>query len=53
MDLSTASKKLDAGAYATVADLRADLDLIWDNAVLYNTAGSVVGGQAIQRRARR
>jgi len=47
MDLQTVTKKLEAGSYATVGDLRSDLDLIWDNAVIFNTEASVVGGQAV------
>ena len=50
MDIETVQNNLKAGQYATVGDLRRDLDLIWDNAVLYNNAESVVGQQAIAMR---
>ena len=50
MDLSTVAKKLDAGQYPTVGDLRDDLDLIWDNAVTFNTEASLIGDQAVKLR---
>ena len=31
--------KMEARAYATVHDLRADIDLIWSNALNYNPHG--------------
>jgi hypothetical protein len=40
MDLLTVLKKLDRREYPDVASLRADVDLIWDNAVLYNGENS-------------
>jgi len=36
MDLLTVLRKLEKREYASVASLRADVDLIWDNAVLFN-----------------
>ena len=36
MDLGTVLRKLEQREYATVAALRADVDLIWDNAITYN-----------------
>jgi len=36
MDLGTMGRKL--GVYRTVADFKRDLDLIWENCLLYNTA---------------
>ena len=46
MDLQTVSQRLEAGVYATVADLKAEIDLIWSNAILFNTRESAVGKQA-------
>ena len=40
MDLQTCLRKLDRREYADVASLRHDVDLIWDNAVLYNGENS-------------
>ena len=51
MDLSTVAAKCAEASYATVGDLRKDLDLIWDNAVLFNGAESAVGLQAVTLRA--
>ena len=38
MDLGSLSKNLERGEYATVAQMRADLALIWDNCCLFNGA---------------
>lgn len=38
MDLGTVLKKVKAHAYKAKADFKADIDLIWDNCLLYNTS---------------
>ena len=40
MDLLTVVHNLEARKYETVEELRADVDLIWDNAIAYNGEGS-------------
>ena len=40
MDLLTVLRKLERREYPDVASLRKDVDLIWDNAVLYNGESS-------------
>lgn len=40
MDLLTVSKKLERREYPTVAALRADVDLIWDNCITFNGENS-------------
>ena len=40
MDLATVLRKLENRDYQSVAALRADVDLIWDNAILFNGEGS-------------
>lgn len=42
MDLGTVSKKLDSGAYHSIRDFQADVNLTFDNAMGYNEKGSVV-----------
>lgn len=38
MDLGTMQKKLRSGQYRTKAQFAADLNLIWDNCLLYNAS---------------
>lgn len=40
MDLNTVVRKLASRKYETAADLRADVDLIWENAIAYNGSES-------------
>ena len=40
MDLGTVETKLNGGKYATVADFAADVELIFNNAKIFNTEGS-------------
>lgn len=42
MDLGTIHKKLDAGAYHTIEEFQADVNLTFDNAMTYNERGTVV-----------
>ncbi|KAL1510285.1 hypothetical protein AB1Y20_006605 [Prymnesium parvum] len=42
MDIGTVSKRLDAGQYASVHSLYADIDLIWTNAMTYNKDESTI-----------
>jgi hypothetical protein len=51
MDLGTVLKRLKSGAYASVADLAADVELIWSNAMAYNQDGSFVYKAAVTLRA--
>ena len=44
-------KRLKSGAYASVADLAADVELIWSNAMAYNQDGSFVYKAAVTLRA--
>lgn len=37
MDLGTVLKKVKAQQYKDKSSFKADLDLIWDNCLLYNT----------------
>lgn len=37
MDLGTVLKKVKAQQYKDKSQFKADLDLIWDNCLLYNT----------------
>ena len=46
MDLLTVSTNLEQGQYATVAELRCDLELIWQNSQDFNGANSWVGKHA-------
>jgi len=43
MDLATVSSNLERGRYGTVADLRRDIDLIWQNAIDFNGPTSWIG----------
>jgi len=43
MDLATVSSNFERGRYATVADLRRDIDLIWQNAIDFNGPTSWIG----------
>mmetsp|Transcript_7583 Transcript_7583/g.14219 ORF Transcript_7583/g.14219 Transcript_7583/m.14219 type:complete len:212 (-) Transcript_7583:159-794(-) len=47
MDLSTVRKKIKAQKYDSLVDIVADLQLIWENAKLYNPADSLVHTQAV------
>ena len=42
MDLGTVRQKLTAGEYRLPGDFRSDIDLIFNNARLYNARGSEV-----------
>ena len=42
MDLGTIHKKLDAGAYHAIEDFNADVNLTFDNAMVFNESGTVV-----------
>lgn len=46
MDLGTVSVKLEEGLYMTIAEVMADLQLIWDNCKTYNSADSLIVGHA-------
>lgn len=46
MDLRTVTEKLDRGEYATLKDMREDLELIFDNAMRYNFRERTVQGGA-------
>lgn len=46
MDLGTVSVKLEEGLYMTIADVTADLQLIWDNCKTYNDADSLIVAHA-------
>ena len=47
MDLSTVKKNIKDNKYSCYQEWIDDMNLIWDNAVEYNTAESVIGGVAI------
>ena len=47
MDLGTIKKKIKDNSYNNIAEWKQDVDLVFDNAVLYNTEQSVYGGIAI------
>lgn len=38
MDLGTVLKKVKAHVYKSKADFKDDIDLIWENCLLYNTS---------------
>ena len=42
MDLGTVRVKLEEGLYMTIAEVMADLQLIWDNCKTYNSADSLI-----------
>lgn len=46
MDLSLVKKNLKAGLYESVADVLADIQLIWDNCRTYNMSDSIFVQQA-------
>ena len=48
MDLGTIREKLKDQVYITLSGFTADVQLVWDNARLYNPAGTVVHQAAIQ-----
>lgn len=51
-DLRTIRQKLDADKYDTVEAFEADLDLMIDNALLFNGVVSEVGAIAVEVRSR-
>jgi E1A/CREB-binding protein len=52
MDLGTVQKKIDSGAYHSVEDFQADVNLTFDNAMQYNEDGSVVYDMARELKAK-
>ncbi|POS85300.1 hypothetical protein EPUL_002787, partial [Erysiphe pulchra] len=50
MDLSTIEKKLKEDAYQTMNDLKADVHLIYNNSVIFNTAENPVSKFAMETR---
>ncbi|KAL7549755.1 hypothetical protein ACHAWF_013022 [Thalassiosira exigua] len=46
MDLGTVKKQLDNGVYHSLTEVEADVNLTFDNAMLYNPEGSVVWNMA-------
>ena len=42
MDLGTVKKRVDNGLYRSITEVEADINLTFDNAMLYNPEGSVV-----------
>eukprot|EP00967_Tisochrysis_lutea_P117214 scaffold189393_cov35-Tisochrysis_lutea.AAC.1 len=50
MDLGTVEKKLLAGKYSSIADFTADVNLVWENAQLFNTEGSEIYDAATELR---
>jgi E1A/CREB-binding protein len=46
MDLGTVKKKLENGVYRNLSEVEADINLTFDNAMLYNPEGSVVSNMA-------
>lgn len=46
MDLSTVKKQLENGIYRSLQDVERDINLTFDNAMLYNPEGSVVWNMA-------
>ena len=42
MDLGTVQKRLNAGGYASMMDVAADVNLVWSNAMTYNQDGSPI-----------
>ena len=43
MDLGTVSKKLEDGTYKNVAQIRVDLELIWENCIAFNGRQTWIG----------
>lgn len=52
MDLSTIKKKINSAQYNGYQPWIEDMNLIWDNAVEFNSADSVIGGVAIYLKKR-
>ena len=46
MDLGTVKKKLENGVYRSLKEVEGDINLTFDNAMLYNPEGSVVSNMA-------
>jgi ATP-dependent helicase STH1/SNF2 len=46
MALDIIQKKIRAGRYRSIKDVKADFDLMWSNAKTYNEAGSFVYNDA-------
>lgn len=47
MDLGTIKAKIKDNAYVTIADWKYDMNLIFNNAVVYNGENSLIGGIAV------
>ena len=50
MDLSTVQRKLEEGAYANVAGVKCDLDLVWENSITFNGRETWIGQHALTLR---
>ena len=50
MDLGTIKKKIKDNSYNNISEWKQDVDLVFDNAISYNTEQSVIGGVAIYLR---
>jgi hypothetical protein len=50
MDLGTVRANIEAGAYASVADWAADMNMIWDNALEFAGPGTLAGAAAAMMR---
>ncbi|KAI1003773.1 hypothetical protein K3495_g4436 [Podosphaera aphanis] len=50
MDLSTIERKLKEEAYATISDIKADVHLIYNNSVIFNSAENPVSKCAMETR---
>lgn len=50
MDLSTVKKKMQHNCYANPEQFIADMELIWNNSILYNGENHVVSGCAKELR---
>ena len=48
MDLTTCKKKLEQDEYENVSLWKADVDLIWTNAILFNGSDSIIGIVALE-----
>ncbi|EED87257.1 predicted protein, partial [Thalassiosira pseudonana CCMP1335] len=46
MDLGTVKKRLENGLYRSINEVEVDINLTFDNAMLYNPEGSVVWSMA-------
>ena len=50
MDLGTVTKKLEEGSYKNVAQIRVDLELIWENCIAFNGRQTWIGDHGSQLR---